>query len=356
MSIFARATIFRILPIYLVSILIFMFILSMGITQQLITLITERGLRVTDVMLLLVYRLPEFFSATLPLSVITASLLTMLSLSADSEFVAMRAAGMSLWKIASPFIGIACCWMIFSAVVTLWIQPLGFSAFEDTKFRLLRSYASKSIKPGQLNYDFSDKVIYVSQKEDEKTLHGVFIADQRQEKNAMSVFAKKGELSVSEENTFVGQVLLLLSEGEVHLKQDDPKNYWRIKFQTFNYSFEALSFTDISKKKSSIWSIPTTQLLEINTTDTIGELMLRITTPLACLSLALAATPLGVINVRTGKVGSYLRGIILLVGYYILWIAAKELTFYVDVHASVLFVPPFIVAMLGIFLIYRMNQ
>ena len=124
MSIFAQATIFRVLPLYLISIFIFIFILSMGSVRQLITLVTERGLRVTDVMLLLVYRLPEFFSGTVPLSVITACLLTMLAFSTDSELVAMRAAGMSLWKISMPFIGVALFWTIFSAVVTLWIQPL----------------------------------------------------------------------------------------------------------------------------------------------------------------------------------------------------------------------------------------
>ena len=231
----------------------------------------------------------------------------------------------------------------------------GFRAFEDTKFRLLSSYASKSIKPGQLNYDFSDKVIYIKQKQDEKSLQGIFIADQHQKKNAMSIFAKKGELSVSGENTPSGQVLLRLSEGEVHLKQDDPKNYWRIKFRTFDYAFEALSFTELSTKKS-IWGVDTAKLLQMNTVDSLNELMIRISTPLACLSLAIAATPLGAINARTGKVGSYLRGIILLVGYYILWIAAKELAFYVDFHASVLLVPPFTIAMLGAFLIHHMNQ
>ncbi len=356
MSLFARSTIFRVLPAYLMSIFIFIFILSLGSVQRLITLVTERGLHLTDVILLLVYRLPEFFSSTLPLSVITASLLTMLSLSTDSEFVAMRAAGMSLWKIAAPFIGVAIFWTLFSAMVTLWLQPLGFKAFEETKFRLLRSYASKSLKPGQLNYDFSDKVIYVNEKEDESNLQGIFIADQRQVKNAMSVFAKKGELAVSEESTPSGQIVLRMSQGELHLKQGNPENYWRIKFETFNYIFDALSFSEVSVPKPHIWSVPTASLLGLNTAKALNELMLRITTPLACLSLALAATPLGVVSSRSGRVGSYLRGLILLVGYYILWIGAKELAFYVELHSSVLLMPPMMIASLGLFLIHRMNQ
>ena len=86
------------------------FILSMETVYRLIYLIVERGVSVFSVGLLLLYRLPQFLSVTLPLAIVIASVVLMVRLSTDNEIYAMNAIGISYWQIGRPFFFIRHCY------------------------------------------------------------------------------------------------------------------------------------------------------------------------------------------------------------------------------------------------------
>ena len=71
-----------ILP-FLMALGILTFILSMETVYRLIHLIVERGVSVFSVGMMLLYRLPQFLSVTLPLAIVIASVVLMVRLSTD---------------------------------------------------------------------------------------------------------------------------------------------------------------------------------------------------------------------------------------------------------------------------------
>ncbi|GIT08821.1 MAG: hypothetical protein CM1200mP30_24510 [Pseudomonadota bacterium] len=58
------------------------------------------------------------------------------------------------------------------------------------------------------------------------------------------------------------------------------------------------------------------------------------------LSFSVATIPLGLINPRRGRSGAYLRGLILVVIYYILWLGSKEMAMYMNFRPHVFWIPP----------------
>ena len=146
------------------------FILSMETVYRLIYLIVERGVSVFSVGLMLLYRLPQFLSVTLPLAIVIASVVLMVRLSTDNEIYAMNAIGISYWEIGRPFFLFGIVTTLIALSITLWIQPAGYSAFEEEKLRVLKTQTAKKIQPLVLNYDFPGKVLHVQAKDENEDL------------------------------------------------------------------------------------------------------------------------------------------------------------------------------------------
>jgi lipopolysaccharide export system permease protein len=78
-----RSTFFQLILPFLMALGILTFILSMETVYRLIHLIVERGVSVFSVGMMLLYRLPQFLSVTLPLAIVIACVVLMVRLSTD---------------------------------------------------------------------------------------------------------------------------------------------------------------------------------------------------------------------------------------------------------------------------------
>jgi len=326
------------------------FILSMETVYRLIYLIVERGVSVFSVGLMLLYRLPQFLSVTLPLAIVIASVVLMVRLSTDNEIYAMNAIGISYWEIGRPFFLFGIVTTVIALSITLWIQPAGYSAFEEEKLRVLKTQTAKKIQPLVLNYDFPGKVLHVQAKDENEDLSGVFITDKELTVDSMVTIADHGRFKIREGER---DLVLYLEDGLIHL-QSSTKNYRTISFEKFYNIFRPPQMVP-EKKDGHIWGVPTTSLWENSSQSSQMELFLRLTTPWACLAFAVAMVPLGLVNPRQGRSGSFLRGLILVVFYYILWMGAKEMTQNLNYQPHILWLPPLLIWGFGVFSILMSN-
>jgi len=326
------------------------FILSMETVYRLIYLIVERGVSVFSVGLLLLYRLPQFLSVTLPLAIVIASVVLMVRLSTDNEIYAMNAIGISYWQIGRPFFLFGIVTTILALSITLWLQPAGYAAFEEEKIRVLKTQTTKTIQPLVLNYDFPDKVLHVQDKGENEDLSGVFITDRELTADSMVTLADRGRINVREGER---DLVLSLEDGRIHL-QGSAKNYRTIAFEKFHYIFRPLQIVP-GKKDGHIWGVSTSVLWRNSSQSSQIELFLRLTTPWACVAFAVAMVPLGLVNPRRGRSGAFLRGLILVVFYYLLWMGAKEMTQNLNYQPHVLWLPPLLIWFFGLYSIYKNN-
>jgi Predicted permeases len=135
----------------------------------------ERGVSVFSVGLMLLYRLPQFLSVTLPLSIVISCVVLMVRLSTDNEITAMNSMGISYWQIGRPFFLFGIVATGITLIITLWLQPAGYAAFEQVKLKVLKTQTAKTIQPLVLNYDFPGKVLYVQDKDKNEDLSGVLL-------------------------------------------------------------------------------------------------------------------------------------------------------------------------------------
>lgn len=90
---------------------------------SLITLMVRFGIPITTVLQVLALRLPEMAFYTFPMSMLLAALLSFGRLSGDSEIIALRASGISLYRIMSPVVITALLVSVLTVALNEFVVP-----------------------------------------------------------------------------------------------------------------------------------------------------------------------------------------------------------------------------------------
>lgn len=331
-------------------------LLLMEKVYRLVSLVVGNRLRLEELGLMLVYLLPQILTVTMPLAVVGAVFMTVIRHSLDSELICHRASGRSLWSYARPYFLFGILTTAATAALTLWIQPTSYARYTDLQLDMVRYRAEEKIVPGEFNFDFGGKVIHVGARNPDKTLSSVFIADRAFGPNSAVIAADHGRIEVDEG---AKKVLFKLQNGQIVFQDPDPAVFRTLNFSNLNYVLDFLPGEQF--EGNQLWSMPTPSLIGQIQSGSLDatrhsrlalELFFRITTPLACLAFSIAALPLGVFNPRSGQSGSFLKAILLVVVYYILWIGFKDLAHNQVAPPEVLLVPPLAVMLYGFYRIW----
>lgn len=204
----------------------------------------------------------SFLPTVLPVAFLLSILVGFGRLSADSELVAMKACGISVWRLTvTPFI-FSIFVSIFSLALNLEWVPWGDRLFKTTLMKVSNTKVASSIKEGAFNSDFFDLLIFAD-KYDSKTnrLKHVFLFDEREPKNPLTVIAEEGELlSVKSSNSFGTAALLKLHRGNIHRNDLEAKTYQKIDFGEYRLFLKIDEGSDSTTIKPKM--ITTDQLLK----------------------------------------------------------------------------------------------
>ncbi len=205
---------------------------------------------------MLLYRLPQFLSVTLPIAVVITVVVVLVRLSNDLELTAMGASGLSPWQLSVPVATFGLLATILDLGITLWMQPAGYAAYEEETLRLLRSQTAKTIRPGVLNYDFPGKVLYVESKSPNEELEGIFISDTELRPSSMVSLSSKGQLLIREKEQ---DILLQLKQGTMHFGNVEG-GYRTMDFEEFQYQFRAPQLDGSQNRK--VWGVSSMDLIQ----------------------------------------------------------------------------------------------
>src|SRR5437764_4600510 len=103
---------------FLFGIGVFTFILLIARMLKLVELVVNRGVSVVEIGKLFAYILPTFLEVTVPMALLLAILLAVGRLSADSEIVALRTSGISLYQMMMP---------ILAFTIAVWVLNMGLA-------------------------------------------------------------------------------------------------------------------------------------------------------------------------------------------------------------------------------------
>src|SRR5262245_43948568 len=286
-----------------------------------------KGVAWPIVLRVLVTLIPQALGITIPMALLLGILIGLGRLSADREFVALQACGVSLFRVMRPIVGLSLVSMAATAYVMIVALPNANQTFRTITFNVIASKAESDIKPRVFFDQFPNRVLYVRDVPPSGGWRDVFLADATRSGETTAYFAREGRLIVDRQKQ---RVELLLAQGTRHTTfTDKPEEY------------EGSSFDRLVLNMDADTVFPRTQLMKGDNEKTIAELRATVaenakngaptgsqyftihqkfSIPTACLVLALIGVALGVSNRKDGKLAGFVVGIgVIFVYYVLLW-------------------------------------
>ena len=231
-----RYTLREMLLPFTLGLTLFTFVLLLARLLKLIELVVNRGLPAGHILRLLSYLLPQFLEVTVPMAMLLAILVAFGRLSADSEIVALRSSGLSLYQLTPPVATFVVAIAIVTALLAMWARPWGNRALRLALFETARSHATASLRPRVFNDDFPGLVVYAEGVEPaEQRLRHVLISDQRDPSQQNTVFAREGRiLSDAERDTMT----LRLQRGAIHTIDLTGRARYRTEFESYDVNLD----------------------------------------------------------------------------------------------------------------------
>ncbi len=329
----------RLINTYILKEIFAPFILATCILTM--TVLLSKALKLVELVIMdgvgpgLVFRfilsmLPSFLIYILPIAFLIGVIVACARLSSDSELIAMKSAGLSLFTILKPVAFFAVLVYVASLLVSIYLYPWGNINSQNILFDVARNSAVAGIEEKRFYARFNKVVLYVDSVPDKKgdPLKGVFISQMDKEQGTSSViFAKKGYFTPPS-NPTNGQftVSLILTDGTIHSSTEGQEGYHMVNFGKYTVSLvlggrrkagllqksDRVLYTDGLKEKIELMKakgIPAEKYILI--------LHKRFAMPAAVFIFAIIGIPLGIQKVRSARLTGFSVAIGVVLIYYI---------------------------------------
>ncbi len=320
------------LPFFMI-LFILTFVLLMGKILQLMDMMINKGVRITDIAQLVIFLMPSFLLFTIPISLLFAIMMALGRLSTDNEITVFKASGISLFQIAKPVLLAAGLAFVATLVTSYILVPQGNYATKLLLFNVARQKASLGIKEKVFNDDFKGILLYADKVPvSGDFMEGVMISDQRMGTSPNTIIARKAFL-VSDLDSL--SVTLRLENGSTHTVDKDLKNYRKMDFSFYDVKLDLGSSMTDGKAKTKISTEMTASeivqrmkggaLKPEDLRELAIELHKKLSIPSSCLVFAILAIPLGIRKHRSAKSLGFTVGLITVMAYYLLRLSGEAL-------------------------------
>lgn len=275
---------------------------------------------------MVVYTLPRFLEFTIPMSVMISILLTFMRMSQENEIVALKGAGISLYKLLPPVVVFCFLGTFLTMGITVFGVSWGKLSIKEKGIELARSSIDAALQERQFNSKLEDVMIYVAQVDMKtKALKDVFI-ENRRTKGIISIsIAPSGKLiRLDDEQVYT----IRLYNGVINQVDIDEGSVSSIQFENYDINID---LNLMNKDTGKVLK----ELDERSLADLIGfirsgikdkgllnaalmEFHEKFSIPFACISLGLLAFPLGIQSSSLRRSSGFGLGLSFFFLYYFL--------------------------------------
>jgi lipopolysaccharide export system permease protein len=183
-----------------------------------------KGLDAYTIIKLLFYASATFVPMALPLAVLLSSLMTFGNLGEHYELVALKAAGISIWKIMRPLIYFTFLLSILAFVFSNNVLPVANLKFQSLLYDVRQTKLAFNINEGVFYNGINNYIIRVGEKDkDGKTIYDVKIYDHTDRQGNISVTtAKSGIMQMSPDQK---SLIFTLFDGYSYNDIVNARNY-----------------------------------------------------------------------------------------------------------------------------------
>ena len=321
-----------------ISLLVLLFVLLVNYLLRTMDLLINQGADLATVGELLLFLLPAFMVVSLPMAVLIAAIVAFARLTADNETIVLQANGIGFFRWLVP-VGIFSIGIYFLTLfLSFFAQPWGGQSLQNLAVTMLRRQVSLGLQPGIFNDLFRNMVLYVDEIPAPTKLKGVLLFDFRDSDEPHLIVAEEGSILNDPTSDLIG---FRLRHGSLHNKARDQENYERILFSTYEFTLD-MSPVFNNQIEESGETISTHVLREriaasdgrdLQAIQLLEEHYKNFSFPTSCIFFGLIGVPLGLYAKRSGKLGGFAIGLVMILGYYLLSALG-------DISASTRILPP----------------
>jgi lipopolysaccharide export system permease protein len=316
------------------AVLFFIFVMMMFQVIKLAEFLVVHNVAIGLILELMGFLALSFLPIVIPISFLLAVLVGFGRLSADSEIIAMKSTGLSLYRLVAPIVGAGVVICIFSLLLNLYFVPWSNRMFRYELFRISNTKAIATIHEGRFTEGFFEMVLFADKvNSKDNTLEKVFIFDGKENQRPVSVIAKQGKIiNDQRDEEGVPGLILRLFDGTLHRNNPASELYEYVEFSTYDI-FLRLSTSQVvgvEKPRTLDFSVLTRRIdlmkakenkeredfRELNRLRV--EFWARFALSFSCIIFAVLGVGFGTVRTRTVRSNSVMICLLVMLGYWTL--------------------------------------
>jgi len=277
-------------------------LILVGRMLQLRSLFLSQSIGFLNILQLFFFLTPFFLLLVTPISTMLSVFLTFLRMSTDNELTALKASGVSLYRLLpAPVVFCTLC-TLFTFFISFWGLAWGMDMFKVKLYEFARNNSKFTLQAGVFNEEFPGYTFYAKQVDNEKgEMRYAFVRDRSNKDGSVVVIAPKAEIVNRPENV---EVDIIFKNGKIFRQNGDELNV--LKFGTysvrldlgkllggFNFKEEKakdMTFAQLSEIRKDPSVAPSRDDRFYRKVDT--EYFKRLVLPLGCVILGMFAIPI----------------------------------------------------------------
>jgi len=327
--ILARYILAEFSPPLLFGTIIFSFVFILDKLFDLVDLIFNRGVPVVTVMKLFGVFLPTILPLTFPMAILLATLISYGRLAQDGEVTAIRASGLSLWRITWP-VGLLALVMSFGLIpFNRQLSPRAHAYFRRVFSQIVESDPLLQLEPRSF-FEIRDLRLYAEtvDKVHSRLGHVLLYKTRPDLLPPDRIFAKRGTYVHSIQNFQIN-----LEDGQFErYDPKDPAKLVHIQFESYSINVPiGLGQADSSVDFRDLTSSELVPLLQQKKWEgqagyeVESEVVLRYAVAFAPFAMALLGIPIGMILHKGGRTMGFGASAAILFGYYLILVLGLSL-------------------------------
>lgn len=291
--------------------------------------VLELNIGLADFIRLFSYLFPNIFLYSIPMAAMLGITIGFARLSSDSEILALKASGISIYQILPAVVIVAGLIALLTGFVSIKLIPQSAVAMKQLSYQLLKEKISSGIKEHMFTEALGDVVVYVD-KIDKITGEwtDVWVSDMRGVDNPIVTMASTGQMDSSIENMMVS---IALRNGSLHKPGIDNAQIVQFNQYQINIPLQLPDVKATRLKKTALTMAELrieAQQAKENVQERrsiLIEFHKRLVLPVGCLIISLIGLPLG-LQARPGKKAIGIQaGLAIFVFYYVFFTFGKAL-------------------------------
>lgn len=352
----------ELLGLFFLSVGIFTFIMVLSRLGKLTDLVINKGVGISDIVLLIVYSAPTYLTFTLPMAFLLSTIVVLGRQSSENELLALKANGIDLRNLFAPVLALAAAIFLIGTADTTFLLSKSSEAFRNTLITVAKKGISIDDREGVFNDSIPGIVVYID-KVDTKTrnLSGIIISDDRDDAMKQTIAAEKGLVNL-DVNSF--DLSFLLENGTVHRWEKEHDVYRSLSFKNYVFSMNLMNVLpyrgelrkrpyemNIAELRRAILKAkPSSQY------DLLLEIYKKFSIPFSSMAFVPLIVPLGIRRKTEGKFSGVVYSLFLFLSYYVLTAFTENIG--KSMHAPpviVAFVPNILFCLTGFYLMRELN-